>query len=233
MTETTSVRVWDLPTRVFHWLLLILIVVCWFTGEEKGAATLIHRLSGEAIVGLLVFRFFWGFWGGEYARFSKFFAPPQEVFTHIKELMRLRASQTLGHNPLGALASLILLLIVALTAVSGLFSADDDRTGPLSLLFNVNLKELHEVSFRVLQAMVAVHLLGVAVTSFASRENLARAMVTGAKKRPAADAAPDAKTASRGGLVAAAGAALLIAGGLMLMPHPPQAEDHESGHREE
>ncbi|PQA87727.1 cytochrome b/b6 domain-containing protein [Hyphococcus luteus] len=230
MAEMTPVRVWDAPTRIFHWLLVVLIGVCWFTGEEEGLATLVHRLSGEAIIGLLVFRFLWGFQGGEYARFSTFFAPPREIFAHIKELMRFRASQTLGHNSLGALASIVLMLIVALTAVSGLLSADDDRTGPLSLIFNVNLKELHEVSFRLLQAMVVVHLLGVAVTSFASRENLARAMVTGAKKRPADSGARDAKPGSSRALIAAAGAALLTAGGLMLLPHPPQETEHGEEH---
>lgn len=64
MSQMSSVRVWDLPTRIFHWSLVILVAVCWFTGEEEGVASLIHRLSGEAIAGLLVFRFLWGFWGG-------------------------------------------------------------------------------------------------------------------------------------------------------------------------
>lgn len=143
--------------------------------------------------------------------------------------MRFRAAPTLGHNPLGALASLLLMLLVAATAVTGLLSADDDRTGPLSLIFNVNLKDLHEPAFRLLQAMVIVHLLGVAVTSFASRDNLARAMVTGAKQRPA-DAAPaDAKPASFRALLASAGAALLVAGGLMAMPHPPEGPHRDGG----
>jgi cytochrome b len=184
-------------------------------------------LSGEAIVGLLIFRFFWGFSGGEYARFSHFFARPAEIFAHIKELARFKAAPTLGHNALGALASLVLMAVVAFVAVTGLLSADDDRTGPLSVIFNVNLKELHEPAFRILQAMIVLHIAGVAVTSFASRDNLARAMVTGAKKRPASDAHRDAKPASMQALLVAAGAGLIVAGGLMLMPHPPEVGEHE------
>lgn len=230
MAVSSSIRVWDLPTRIFHWSLVILIVVCWFTGEEEGVASLVHRLSGEVIVGLLVFRFLWGFWGGEHARFSTFFAPVSKVFAHIKELLRFRATPTLGHNPLGALASLVLMLVVAATAVTGLFSADDGRTGPLSVMFDINMKELHEPSFRILQAFVIIHLLGVAVTSFASRDNLARAMVTGAKKRAAGSGGVDAKPGSFRALLATGGIALLTAGGLMLLPHPPQEAGHGETH---
>ena len=230
MSETKTVRVWDLPTRLFHWSLLVLVVVSWFTGEEEGLASFIHRLSGEAIVGLLVFRLIWGFAGGEYARFSHFFAPPAEIIAHIKELVRFKAAPTLGHNALGSLASLVLLLLVALVAITGLLSADGDRTGPLSVIFNVNLKDIHEPAFRVLQAMIVVHILGVAVTSFASRDNLPRAMITGAKKRPASDASKDAKPASMRALLAASAAAVIVAGGLMLMPHPPGEDDHTHDH---
>ena len=84
-TAERTIHVWDLPTRLFHWSLLALVVVAWFTGEEEGAAALLHRYAGEAIAGLLVFRVIWGFAGGERARFADFAAGPSAILAHVRE----------------------------------------------------------------------------------------------------------------------------------------------------
>jgi cytochrome b len=82
-TEQRMVEVWDLPTRLFHWALLALVIVAWFTGEDDGPAALVHRYAGEAVAGLIVFRVIWGFIGGEHARFADFAAGPSAVIAHL------------------------------------------------------------------------------------------------------------------------------------------------------
>lgn len=224
--QKKAVQVWDLPTRLFHWSLLTLVTVSWFTGEGEGAAALVHRVSGEAIVGLLVFRIIWGFVGGEHARFKSFIATPQATVAHIRELFSFRAEQTLGHNPLGGLFSLLLIAVVAATALTGLLSASDEGpSGPLAAVFAVNLEEAHEVIFRILQALVVLHIAGVAITSVASRDNLLGAMITGRKSRDPQSDARDARRGSKFALAASAVLALGAAGALMALPHPASLND--------
>lgn len=232
MNDTRLVRVWDAPTRIFHWSLVGLVVLSWLTGEEEGLASVIHRFSGEAIVGLLVFRFAWGFVGGEYARFSSFFAPPREIAAHVRELFSFRAQQTLGHNPLGALASIALMATVAATALTGLFSAGHEGpAGPFAALAGTDLSELHEIFFRILQGLVILHLAGVALTSFASRDNLVRAMITGRKRRETG-AWIDAQTAAFPALFISIALAVAVSGVLMSLPHPG-GEGHEHAEADE
>jgi len=229
MQAEKSVLVWDLPTRVFHWSLVVLVLIGWFSGEGEGVAQEIHRYSGEAIVGLLVFRFIWGFIGGEHARFSSFIASPRDVVTHIRELFSFKAERTIGHNPLGAISSVVLMLLVAATAATGLFSASDHGlSGPFAGAFNVNFEEIHEVFFRVLQAMVLLHLAGVATTSFASRDNLVLAMITGHKQRASDEPAHDAKKAPKTSLYIAGTLAVVAAAILMTLPHAAAPGEHDA-----
>lgn len=237
MAPTTSIRVWDLPTRLFHWSLVILVTIAWFTGEGEGIAGHLHRYSGEAIAGLLIFRFAWGFAGGEHARFSSFFYPKGAIGAHIKELSSFHVERTLGHNPLGAVASLALMITVALIVLTGLFSAGEESvSGPFAGVIPGDIGEVHEILFRILQGLVVLHLAGVAVTSLASRENLVRAMITGRKIRPAGDVARDAIGAARPALLASLAVAVLSAGALMTLPHKAGAGEHgerHNGHAEE
>lgn len=219
MTSLPTVRVWDLPTRLFHWALFALVVLCWFTGEGEGPLSSMHRYAGEAIAGLIVFRVIWGFVGGEHARFTSFFESGEKMGDHIAGLFTRKARPTLGHNPLGSLAVIALLLGVSAVVITGLLSEGEQEGGPLALVFGVNLSELHELSFRLLQGLVALHLIGVAVTSWASRDNLTGAMVTGRKVRPAGSA-QDAHSARPAALIAAAALAAATAVGLMALPHP-------------
>jgi len=216
---TDRIHVWDLPTRIFHWTLAGLLLVCWLTGEDEGAG-LIHRLSGEAIAGLIVFRIIWGFVGGEHARFANFLKGPRAAASHLGHLLRGRAEPTTGHNPLGGLSVLLLLASVSFVVVTGLFSAGDEGPGgPLAGRFGWELSGLHEPAFRILQGVVALHLMGVVVTSIVSRDNLVAAMITGSKQRR-----PDAAPAPprRGSTVALLLAFVLAASAsayLMSLPH--------------
>lgn len=214
------VLVWDLPIRLFHWTLVALVLLSWLTGEDQGAA-LIHRLSGEAIAGLIVFRVAWGFVGGAHGRFSDFLKGPGAVTRHLEELLRGRADKTLGHNPLGGVSVLLLLVAVSFVVVTGLFSAGDEGPrGPLAGRFGWNLANLHEPAFRILQVLVVVHLLGVAVTSLASRENLLRAMLTGTKPRGVDAHRPPPRRASALALLVALALAVAVSACLMALPHP-------------
>lgn len=113
-----KVDVWDLPTRLFHWSLLALVLIAWFTGEEEGTAALIHRTAGEAIAGLIVFRVIWGFAGGERARFADFAAGPAAIIAHVRDLFSQQPKRHLGHNSLGGVAVFLLLAIVTGTVVT-------------------------------------------------------------------------------------------------------------------
>jgi cytochrome b len=213
------VQVWDLPTRLFHWALVGLVAAAWFTGEGEGGAAAIHRYSGEAIAGLIVFRVAWGFVGGERARFSDFAAGPAAIVEHVRNLFSRTPARHLGHNPLGGLAVFLLLLNVAALVVTGLFSGGHDNAGPFAGLWGLQLSELHEVLFRALQGLTVVHVAGVAIESWRSKDALVPAMITGSKRRTADEPGGNARRASLLALFAAV--ALGVAASAVLMTAPP------------
>lgn len=225
--STRFVHVWDLPTRLFHWSLLGLVVIAWFTGEGEGGAAAIHRYAGEAIAGLIVFRVAWGFMGGEHARFSDFAAGPSVVFEHVRGLFSKAPSRHLGHNPLGGVAVFLLLLNVAALVVTGLFSGGEDNAGPFAGMWGLQLSEVHETLFRVLQALVVVHVLGVVVESWKSKDALVPALITGRKRRGVDEPGKDARRGSLLALLLAVG--LGIAASAALMSAPPSAV-HATSH---
>lgn len=217
--------VWDLPTRIFHWALAACVLVSWLTGENEGAAG-VHRLSGEVIAGLVVFRIVWGFVGGEHARFGDFVRGPRAAVDHLRHLLRGQAEPTAGHNPLGGLSVLLLLASVSFVVVTGLFSAGDEGpSGPLAGKFGLDLSDLHEPAFRVLQAVVVLHLLGVVITSIVSRDNLLAAMVTGSKRRRPDTTAAPARRASIAALLIALALAGSASAYLMTLPEPGPASE--------
>jgi cytochrome b len=190
------VEVWDVPTRVFHWTLVVLILVAWFTGEERGAAAQIHRLAGEIIAGMLVFRLVWGFVGGEHARFADFAAGPNAIIAHFRDLLSPAPHRHLGHNPLGGVAVFLLLLTTAVIVATGLFSEGHGADGPFAAYGPEEISEVHEIAFRVLQALVVVHILGVIVETVTAKDALVPAMVRGWKRRRADEPGTNARRAS-------------------------------------
>jgi cytochrome b len=200
---TRVIQVWDTPTRLFHWALVGLVAAAWFTGEGEGGAAAIHRYAGETIAGLIVFRVVWGFLGGEHARFSDFAAGPSLIVAHVRSLYSRAPARHLGHNPLGGAAVFLLLLNVAALVVTGLFSGGDDNSGPFAGLWGLQLSELHESLFRVLQGLTVIHIAGVAVESWKTKDALVPAMITGSKRRRLDEPGADARRASWPALFAA------------------------------
>lgn len=176
---------WDVPTRVVHWSLVVLLLVSWFSAGENMQ---LHRWSGYAIVGLLVFRLWWGVAGGSTARFAHFLRGPAATLAYTRTLGARSPSDGAGHNPLGAWSVLAMLAVMLVQVGLGLFASDLDglESGPLSHLVSFEASraaaELHETVFRVLQALVALHIAAIGFYWVWKRQNLIGAMVTG--KRP-------------------------------------------------
>lgn len=176
-------RLWDLPTRLVHWALALLVAFSWWSAENGQMEW--HRWSGYTVLGLLVFRLFWGFAGASTARFSSFVKGPAAIVAYARTLGRRAPSETAGHNPLGALSVVALLLALIAQVGFGLFAVDIDglESGPLSRFVDFDtgrvFAELHETSFNILLALIGLHLAAVAYYLIYKRDNLIRPMVTG------------------------------------------------------
>lgn len=176
---------WDLPTRVVHWALVVLLLVSWFTGGENMQ---LHRWSGYGVVALLVFRLWWGVAGGSTARFVHFLKGPRATLAYMRTLGDRRPGAADGHNPIGAWSVLAMLAVMLVQVGLGLFASDIDglESGPLSYMVSFEASraaaELHETVFRLLQALVVLHVLAIGFYWIWKRQNLVGAMVTG--KRP-------------------------------------------------
>jgi cytochrome b len=179
MTKS-AVSVWDLPTRLFHWLLVILIGLSWWSAETRTMEW--HYRSGLAILGLVVFRLVWGFIGGSTARFAQFVRLPGAALDYL----RGKASNKAGHNPLGGYSVIALLGLVGLQTMTGLFSSDTDglESGPLSHWISDYdtvdaITDVHEASFNLLLGLIGLHILAILFYRFVRRRNLVTPMVTG------------------------------------------------------
>ncbi len=222
-TELRKVEVWDLPTRLFHWALLALVLVAWFTGEEEGQAALIHRYAGEAIAGLIVFRVVWGFIGGEHARFADFAAGPSAIIAHLRDMFSRKPKRHLGHNPLGGVAVFLLLAITAAIVVTGLFAGGENNAGPFAGMWGLDLAEAHDVLFRILQALVILHVLGVVVETIKTRDALVPAMITGIKRRASDEKGNDARRSSAVAFLVALLIGAFVSAALIAQPGPDPA----------
>jgi cytochrome b len=211
-TGRTAIEVWDAPTRFFHWSLVVAIIAAWFSGEGEGLAASLHALAGAFVAGLIAFRLVWGFAGGEHARFADFLVGPDLIVAHARDLLGPSPKRHLGHNPLGGVAVVLLLAIVSSVVITGLFSSSDDLRGPFART-GLDLSDAHEILFRVLQALVLVHVLGVAVESWKARDNLAAAMITGRKSVGPGESGADARVGRpfAFALALSAGAAIFVA----------------------
>lgn len=120
---TKEIRVWDLPTRLFHWILVLLVSISWWTGENGYYEW--HEKSGILLLCLIVFRLLWGFWGSHTARFADFLEGPGAVWAHMRHFARGQVRHDVGHNPLAGYAVLVLLGVLLVQAVLGLFTQAD------------------------------------------------------------------------------------------------------------
>ncbi len=184
MKSEKLVKVWDLPLRVFHWLLVAGFLLAYLTEDDFSG---IHVWAGYLVLALLIFRLIWGFMGNEYARFSNFLCSPLKSLTYLKDLAGLKSQRYIGHNPAGAAMIALLLLSLLLTVISGLaVYGADQGAGPLAFIVGSSyeglLEETHELLANCTLVLVFVHILGVGIESYIHRENLAKAMVHGFKK---------------------------------------------------
>ncbi|MES1263046.1 MAG: cytochrome b/b6 domain-containing protein [Peristeroidobacter soli] len=185
MTEaTTRVRVWDIPTRLTHWLIVVLVALSWWTAETGRLEW--HRWGGYTLLGLVIFRTYWGLVGSSTSKFAGFVRGPRAVASYLKGSW----VATAGHNPLGALSVVALLLLLLAQIVLGLFAVDIDgiESGPLSLYVSFEAGRVaahwHCDVFNVLLGLIALHLVAVAWYVFYRKQPLVAAMVHGERTYP-------------------------------------------------
>jgi cytochrome b len=179
------VRIWDLPTRLFHWLLALCVIGLAITGTLGGDWMTWHLRLGYSVFTLLLFRLVWGFVGGHWSRFHRFVYGPSALLQHLRGASP--PAHTAGHSPLGALSVFALLAVLAVQVGTGLFSDDEIATyGPLVHLVSGDIVQAatgyhKSVGKLLILALVALHVLAIAVYRFVKRQPLTRVMVTGDK----------------------------------------------------
>jgi cytochrome b len=190
--KTSTVPAWDLPTRLFHWTLVVLIASAWLSfqfSEELGDPRLVwHRWNGLAILTLMVWRLLWGVAGPANGRFISFVRGPRAAWTYARDLLAGKPRPFLGHNPLGALLIVTLLSVVTAIATLGLFALEhnDNAVGPLYRYAGEAWAKIftrwHRILFEsVLLLLIAIHVLANAFYAAVKKEPLITAMVTGQK----------------------------------------------------
>ena len=195
-------RVWDPVVRIFHWSLVAAFTIAWLTGEEESR---LHEFAGYVVIGLVLIHVVWGFVGTKYARFRDFVYRPSTVLAYAKDILAGKSKRHLGHNPLGGMMVIAMLLSLLAAGVTGLaLQGAEEGTGPFAAITaNTSVtvpaviskavaddddegaeeawKELHEFFANLSLLLVALHIAGVIVGSLVHRENLVRAMFTGRK----------------------------------------------------
>ena len=209
------IAIWDLPTRAFHWLVVLLIPAMWWTAKNDRME--IHILLGQVMLGLVLFRIFWGLIGSSTARFASFVRGPGAVLGYLRGNWR-----GIGHSPFGALSVVAMLLVLVMQVGLGLFATDEDglNQGPLShhVSFDTaeTLADRHETMFNILLVLIGLHLAAILFYLVVKRDNLIGPMVSGGRPSRGQEQAMMAAPAWR--FLVAAGAAtaltLWIASGL-------------------
>jgi cytochrome b len=173
-------RVWDLPTRLFHWSLVVLVGLSWWSAETHRYD--LHFWFGYAVLFLLLFRILWGFVGSSTARFANFVRGPAALFTYFRNRFRWTVA---GHTPLGALSVLALLVMLVVIVGTGLVALDEDGLtgGPLAHLVSLATSdwatELHEELFDFLLILIGLHIAAILLYRLALGLNLLGPMITG------------------------------------------------------
>ena len=171
--SATTVQVWDLPLRFWHWALAILVLVAWVTPNVYDR---LHRLAGYAVIGLLAFRLIWGFAGTRYARFGKLGVRLRAAPRYIWNLRRGITGRYIGLNPAGTVMLVALLLTLAVSAITGAMEVTVTFFGVWWV------EDTHAYASDAAIVLVGLHVLGVIVVGLLQRQNLVRAMFTGRKQ---------------------------------------------------
>ena len=233
MSNKHFIKIWDLPTRIFHWSLVVCVSAAFITGTlggkisgTLGGSSMIewHSYFGIAIIGLLAFRITWGVIGSTYSRFTQFVPGPGRVIAYLRGRWHGH-----GHNPLGAFSVLALLAVLVFQGVTGLFSTDDIAfNGPLYRLISSEtsnwLTSLHRKDMWVIGILVTLHIGAIFFYTLFKEEDLIEPMITGLKEVPEDQTNQSAQKGGFGAFVVAlvvAGAVVWIANGGLLSPPPP------------
>lgn len=169
---TRRILVWDVPTRVFHWLQALSFGAAYLTAFSERMRNY-HVALGYILLGLLVFRLLWGFVGTRYARFRSFLFDPKQIAAYLLAMLRGKPAHYPGHNPAGSVSVWLLLALGLFIGVTGVLALQDDASDLVV--------DLHGMATNVMLGVIALHLAGVLASSVLHRENLVRAMVTGTK----------------------------------------------------
>ena len=183
-----QILVWDTPTRLFHWLLVICFAGAWVSSSSDRWLS-IHIFLGYLMLGLIAFRLVWGLVGGRYARFTSFVVSPRAAWHYLRDLLAGRDRQYLGHNPAASLAIIAMLVLGVALALTGMFTqGGEERQGAVPGLLSIGaggwMKEAHESIAILMLLTVGGHLTGIVVGSWLHKENLALTMLTGMKQSP-------------------------------------------------
>ncbi|NQZ28504.1 MAG: cytochrome b/b6 domain-containing protein [Colwellia sp.] len=191
--------IWDLPLRIFHWSFAITILASWYTSEQDGEMVELHMQLGFVALALIAFRILWGVIGPKHARFSQFIPSPKTLISYLHPAKESKA--TPGHNPLGALMVVLMIVLISLQAVSGLFINDDIfSSGPYYGSIGNDLEKvmafIHHNTFDFMIAAIALHIGAIAYYWYIKKQNLVLPMITGKKAAnqvSAIDAIPHSK----------------------------------------
>ena len=184
--DSQRILVWDLPLRLFHWLLVVCVIGSWLTAESGVEWAETHFILGYITLGLLSFRLLWGFVGPKHARFGSFLTGPRAVGKYLLALGQKQRAVSVGHSPLGGWASIILLLCITVQAFTGLFISDDIiYAGPYNPLVSADtaatLAWLHHLNFDLLCVLLVFHIAAIACYRLLLKESLLTPMLTGFK----------------------------------------------------
>ena len=189
-----SVLVWDLPTRLFHWLTVVLVATAYVSWRINRMDW--HVIAGEALLALVVFRLIWGLVGSETARFARFLAAPSAAARHLARLFHSEPDVQIGHNPAGGWMVVVLLALLLGETLSGIVVYNDvsAATGPLSEVMPESVENLmtnlHALLWQALIAAVLMHVAAIATYRMVKGHRLTQAMFSGHKQLPVARAAP-------------------------------------------
>ena len=184
--QEERIRVWDAPTRLFHWSIVGLVFISWLSADQ-GYMT-VHLWSGLSLLALLLFRFGWGLMGSTTSRFSDFLHGPQKIFAYLRSVAAGGRMLHAGHNPAGGVMVVILLGVLLAQVTTGLFSNDGLKfSGPLALLVSDDasdrLTRIHGIVFDIILVLVWLHVVAVGFHHFVKGDNLVGPMVSGKKPR--------------------------------------------------
>ena len=210
-----QIKVWDAPTRLFHWALVLLVFLSYLTGEFGGfdftmpgsgdliANMTVHMWSGLTILALVLFRVAWGFVGSTTARFSDFVSGPSAIIKYLLELAKRAAKFTTGHNPAGGAMVVLILILLLLQASLGLFAKEDDFfgiAGPLNSLVSEDSAKIlttrHKQVWGYIELLVLIHIAANLFYWLVLKQNLIATMFTGKKDAPDGATVPELRFVS-------------------------------------